>query len=37
SKEKIVEAIEKMGLPQAVRGETLTLKQFAELSNYLLP
>lgn len=35
SKEKIAEAIEKMGLPAAVRGETLTLERFAELSNLL--
>ncbi|MCM1173526.1 MAG: 16S rRNA (adenine(1518)-N(6)/adenine(1519)-N(6))-dimethyltransferase RsmA [Blautia sp.] len=36
-KEKIAEAIAQMGLPPAVRGETLTLEQFAELSNYLFP
>ncbi len=36
SKEKITEAIEKMGLPSTVRGETLTLEQFAMLTNYLL-
>lgn len=35
SKEQIAQAIEKMGLPAAVRGETFTLKQFAELSNLL--
>ena len=35
SKEKIAAAIEKMGLPAAVRGETLTLSRFAELANYL--
>lgn len=35
SKDEIAAAIEKMGLPAAVRGETLTLAQFAELSNYL--
>ncbi|MDE5933638.1 MAG: 16S rRNA (adenine(1518)-N(6)/adenine(1519)-N(6))-dimethyltransferase RsmA [Lachnospiraceae bacterium] len=35
SKEKIAEIIEKMNLPPTVRGETLTLEQFAELSNYL--
>lgn len=34
-KEKIAEIIEQMGLPPTVRGETLTLKQFAELSNRL--
>lgn len=35
SKEKITEAIEQMELPPTVRGETLTLKQFTELSNCL--
>lgn len=35
SKEQVVQALEKMGLPSAVRGETLTLEQFAELSNLL--
>lgn len=35
SKEKIAEAIAQMGLSQTVRGETLTLEQFAELSNCL--
>ncbi len=34
-KEQIAAAVEQMGLPSAVRGETLTLEQFAELSNYL--
>lgn len=35
SKEKILEAIERMGLPATVRGEALTLAQFAELSDIL--
>ena len=35
SKEQITSAIEKMGLPVSVRGETLTLEQFAHLSNLL--
>lgn len=35
SKEKIAEAIAQMGLPLTVRGETLTLEQFTELSNCL--
>lgn len=34
-KEKIAEAVELMGLQPSVRGETLSLEQFAELSNYL--
>lgn len=33
SKELIQESIEALGVPAAVRGETLTLGQFAELSN----
>lgn len=33
SKEEIGKAIEKMGLSSSIRGETLTLKQFADLSN----
>ncbi len=33
-KETIVAAIESLGLSPAVRGETLTLEQFAGLSNY---
>ena len=36
SKEKIMEVLEQMGLPLTIRGETLTLEQFAELSNRLL-
>ena len=35
SKEKILEAIERMGLPATVRGEALSLAQFAELSDIL--
>ena len=35
SKEKILQALEKMRLPAAVRGEALTLEQFACLSNEL--
>ena len=36
SKEKIAEVLTKMELPLTVRGETLTLEQFTELSNCLL-
>lgn len=35
SKEKIQTALEKMGLPLTIRGEALSLEQFAELSNIL--
>lgn len=35
SKEEIVLALEKMGLPANVRGETLSLAQFAKLSDLL--
>ena len=35
SKETVTEALEKLGLSPTVRGETLTLEQFAELSNIL--
>ena len=35
SKEAVEKALEHMGLPAAVRGETLTLMEFAELSNLL--
>ncbi len=35
SKEAVQEALEKMGLSQTVRGEALTLEQFAELANLL--
>lgn len=33
---QVEEALEEMGLSKTVRGETLTLKQFSELSNRLL-
>lgn len=35
SKEAVTQALEKLGLAPTVRGETLTLEQFAELSNIL--
>lgn len=35
SKEQIVEAIESLGVSATVRGEALTLEQFAALSNFL--
>ncbi len=35
SKEKILAAIERMGLPATVRGEALSLEQFAQLSDIL--
>ena len=35
SKEKILEAIDQMGLPATVRGEALSLEQFAQLSDIL--
>ena len=35
SRTQVEEALEKMGLPAATRGETLTLERFAELSNRL--
>ena len=35
TKEQIVKALEKMGLPATIRGEALTLEQFGELSNLL--
>ena len=35
SKERVAEVLEQMGLSQTVRGEALTLEQFAELSNLL--
>ncbi len=34
-KQDVAEALERMGLPPAVRGEALTLAQFAELSDIL--
>ncbi len=35
TKEQIIEALDKMKLPPAIRGEALTLEQFAKLSNIL--
>ncbi len=35
SREKVTEALEKMGLSPTIRGEALTLEQFAELSDLL--
>ncbi len=35
SKEKVTEALEKMGISTTIRGEALTLSQFAELSDLL--
>ena len=35
TKEQVAAALEKMGLPLTVRGEALTLEQFAQLSNLL--
>ncbi len=35
TKEQVLEALEKMGLPATVRGETFTLEQFAQLANLL--
>ena len=35
SKEAVTEALEKLGFSSTVRGETLTLEQFAQLSNIL--
>ncbi len=35
TKEQVTEALEKMGLSPTIRGEALSLKQFAELSNIL--
>lgn len=34
-KEEIAKVLEKMGLPPGIRGEALTLEQFAQLSNLL--
>ena len=34
-KERVLRALEKMGLPSAVRGESLTLAEFAALAQYL--
>ena len=35
NKEQVVAALEKIGLPATVRGEALSLEQFAALSNLL--
>lgn len=35
SREQVVEALEKMGKPETIRGEALTLEEFAQLSNLL--
>ncbi|MBQ2744588.1 MAG: 16S rRNA (adenine(1518)-N(6)/adenine(1519)-N(6))-dimethyltransferase RsmA [Lachnospiraceae bacterium] len=35
NKEQVVEALDKMGLSQTIRGEALSLEQFAELANLL--
>lgn len=37
SKEQVAAALEQMGLPATIRGEALTLRQFAELSERLCP
>lgn len=37
TKEDAAEALERLGLPPAVRGEALTLEQFARLSGCLMP
>jgi len=37
SRDQVVEALEKMGLNPSVRGEKLSLQEFAELSNILYP
>ncbi len=36
SKEMVLEALEKLGLPATIRGEALSLEQFGELSNIIL-
>lgn len=35
SKDQVVEVLDKMGLSQTIRGEALSLEQFAELANHL--
>ena len=35
TKEQVTEALEQMGLPATIRGEALTLEQFASLSDKL--
>ena len=36
SRDRVTEVLENMGLSATIRGEALTLEQFAELSNRLL-
>ena len=36
TKEKVISALEEMGLPQTIRGEALSLEQFGKLSNIIL-
>ena len=36
SKEMVLDALEKLGLPATIRGEALSLEQFGELSNIIL-
>ena len=36
NKDQVVEALDKMGLSQTIRGEALSLEQFATLANYLV-
>ena len=36
NKEQVVEALDKTGLSQTIRGEALSLEQFATLANYLV-
>ena len=35
SREEVLEALQKMGLPESIRGEALTLQEFAQLTNRL--
>ena len=35
SREEVLEALRRMGLPESIRGEALTLEKFAELTNLL--
>ena len=37
TREEVTEALDKMGLPPTVRGEALSLEQFAQLSILLDP
>lgn len=36
SKHEVVQALKKMGLPENIRGEALSLEQFAQLSDFLV-